>query len=255
MQDKPGEHETTAVETETSPAQPAADAPQAHIEAPASAPETATASTEAVVAAQVQQRGLPVRPIVMTVFLALLAYSGYRYWQDNRDTFMPGSPVAESYTESEQGAGWDDIPQQEAIAVVGEKPKTPSAPVATEPGVENAVATQGDTTAGDDLATGTQTQPAGTTATPWEPDVSTAPPATDPAPVPAAQAEMETPEPADITATEPAQPEPAAVVAPPAQPAQPQPPYGAPGYGYYPQQPNWQQPYYRPGYPPQYPAR
>jgi hypothetical protein len=251
MQDKPGEQETTAIEVETSPAQPA-------VEAAASATETATASEEAVVAAQAQQRGLPVRPIVMTVFLGLLAYSGYRYWQENRDTFVAAPPVAGSYSESEQDAGWDDIPRQEAIAVVGEASGKPAAPPATVPGVENEAAAPGNTTAGDDLAPGTVTQPGGTTATPtyWKPDVSPAPQETASAPVPAVQAEMETPEPADTTATEPAQPEPAAVVAPPAQPAQPQAPYGAPGYGYYPQQPNWQQqPYYRPTYPPQYPAR
>jgi len=259
MQDKPGEQETTAIEIETSPAQPVADNTQAAVEAPASATETASASTEAVVAAQAQQRGLPVRPIVMTVFLGLLAYSGYRYWQDNRDTFVAAPPEAGSFSESAQGAGWDDIPQQEAIAVVGEASGKPSAPAAAAPGIENEVAAQGDITAGDNIAPATLTQPAGATPVPWEPDISTAQPESDSVPVPAvpaAQAEMETPEPADITATEPVQPQAAAVVAPPpAQPTLPQAPYGAPGYGYYPQQPNWQQPYYRPAYPPQYPAR
>lgn len=155
MQDKPGEQETTATEIETSPAQPAAGNAQAPDEAAAEATETATASTGAVVAAQAQQRGLPVRPIVMTVFLALLAYSGYRYWQDNRDTYFAAPPVADSYRESAQSAGWDDIPQQEAIAVVGEKPGKPSAPAATAPGVEKEVATQGDTTAPDEPVTAT----------------------------------------------------------------------------------------------------
>jgi len=75
------------------------------------------------------------------------------------------------------------------------------------------------------------------------------------------QATVETPQPGEITTTgqslateatdsEPREPQAAAV-----QPAQPQPRYGTPGYGYYPQQPNWQQPYYRPAYPQQYPAR
>jgi hypothetical protein len=240
MQDKPGEQETTAVETA------------------GNATETATtASTEAVAAAQAQSRGLPVRPIVMSVFLALLSFSGYRYWQENRDSGMTAPPVAGSYKESVQGAAWDDIPQQDAIAVVGTTTGEASVPAAMTPGNAAEAAVQSGTTAADEPASTPATEPpaAAIKTTTWEPDTGTAEPVVDVAPAPTGQAEIETAEPAELTTSEPPAPQAATAVTQPARPAVPQPGYGAPGYGYYPPQPNWQQPYYQPAYPQQYPAR
>jgi hypothetical protein len=270
MQDKPHEQETAATESADTTTETAATA------AAASTEPGATASTEAVIAAQAQPRGLPVRPIVMTVFLAMLAFSGYQYWQENRDSGVTAPPVAGSYKESVQGAAWDDIPQQEAIAVVGTTPGETSAPAATTPGNAAGVAAQPDTTATDELASTPATAPPGSAieTTPWTPDTGSAQPAADVmpaqadrtaieaaqpaanvAPPPADQAAIETAEPAEVTTGEPPEPKAATVVTQPARPAQPQPGYGAPGYGYYPPQPNWQQPYYQPAYPQQYPAR
>jgi len=249
MQEKPDEQESTAAEaaeTKTenvateAPATPTADA----------VPESgaaATASKDAVVAAQAQPRGLPARPIVMTVFLAMLAYSGYHYWQDNREPQVTAPPVTDSFTVGVESASYSDIPQQEAIAVVGtttegEQP----ASATTAPGQANEVPAQPDTSIDNGFAATTATDSPGSAAD-GDTGVTTAQPAAETAPSPAAQAEMKAAEPAEATAAEPAQP---------AQPQpQPQPRYGAPGYGYYPQQPNWQQPYYQPAYPQQYPAR
>jgi hypothetical protein len=188
----------------------------------------------------------------MTVFLAMLAYSGYRYWQENRESGVTPAPVAGSYEESVQGASWDDIPQQEAIAVVGTTSGEQSAAAATAPDTAAEVAAQPGTTATDGLAAIPATEEpdrSATTAIPWKPDTGAAQPAAEVAPPPAEPAETETAEPAELTTSEPP-PKPAAVANQPARPAQPQ-----PGYGYYPPQPNWQQPYYQPGYPQQYPAR
>jgi len=239
MQDKPGEQETTAAD------------------AAASKEAAATASTEAVVAAQAQPRGLPVRPIVMTVFLALLAFSGYHYWQENRDSGVTAPPVAGTYKESVQGAAWDDIPQQEAIAVVGTTGGEEAAPAAATIDNTAEVAAQPDTNAAAGPAGTPATQPPGPAieAATWKPDTGTALPAADVAPPQADQAEIITAEPAEVSGGEPPPPQAAPVVTQPARPVQPQPGYGAPGYGYYPPQPNWQQPYYQPAYPQQYPAR
>jgi hypothetical protein len=265
MQEKPGEVETTAAEAAGNTTDNAAT------EVPATAvnagpePET-TASPETVVAAQARPRGLPARPIVMTVFLAMLAYSGYHYWQDKRDSHVAPPPVADSFSQRVQDAAWDDIPQQEAIAVVGAPSGEQSAPAATAPEEAVPAPLQSDTTAAGGVA-GTTAMEAPGPAAAGTSGVDVVQPAANTAPPPAAQAEMETPEPAEVTASEPQEPaaitaaEPsqppqaAAVVAPPARPVQQQPRYGAPGYGYYPQQPNWQQPYYQPARPPQYPAR
>jgi len=257
MQEKPGEVETTAAEAagETT-ANAVTEVPASTVVTASPEPE-ATASTEAVVAAQAQPRGLPARPIVATVFLGLLAFAGYRYWQENRDSFMPSPPVAGGYSETVKDAAWDDIPQQEAIAVVGATPGEQSAPVVTAPGEVTKAPVQPDTTAAEGIATSTATEAHGSPAAEDNGADFTQP---------AAQAEMETPvteeatasepsEPVGMTTGEPSQPQAATVVAPPTRPAQPQPRYGTPGYGYYPQQPNWQQPYYQPARPPQYPAR
>jgi rhodanese-related sulfurtransferase len=56
--------------------------------------------------------------------------------------------------------------------------------------------------------------------------------------------------PADVTGSATPQAEAGTAAQPSALPVQPQPGYGAPGFGYYPQQP-----YYQPGYVPQYPTR
>jgi hypothetical protein len=256
MQDKPGDQEIPAVET-------AGHSTEDTAATASDSPETGPmASTEAVVAAQAQQSGLPVRPIVATVFLALLAFSGYRYWQDNRDSYVAAPPVAGSYSETVQDAAWDDIPQQEAIAVVGTTPGEQPAAAATTPEMTTEDAAQPDTTAVEGLATTAATESPGDTAA-GDSSVFAVQPAGETAPPQAGQTLQEMPEPADIAepaeivASEPAaQPGTAAGLAPPpVRPAQPQPRYGAPGYGYYPQQPNWQQPYYQPAYPPQYPAR
>lgn len=248
MQDKPDEQETATAEAAGNATEAAATA---------STEPRATASTETVIAAQAQPRGLPVRPIVMTVFLALLAFSGYRYWQENRDSGVTAPPVAGSYQQSVQGAAWDDIPQQEAIAVVGTAGGEQSAPAATTPGDAAEVAAPQDTTPAAELADTPATETPGSAikTIPWEPDTTTAEPAADAAPPQVERAEMETAEPATSTTSEPSPPQAAPVVTQPARPVQPQPGYGAPGYGYYPQQPNWQQPYYQPAYPQQYPAR
>jgi hypothetical protein len=195
----------------------------------------------------------------MTVFLALLAYSGYHYWQENRDSGVTAPPVAGGYQESLQGSdtAWDDIPQQDAIAVVGTTPGEESAPAAATPDTAAEVAAQPDTAAPEEPAATAATQPPASTieTIPWKPDTGTAQPAVDVVPAPAEQAEIETAEPAELTSSEPPAPQAETVVTQPARPAQPQPGYGAPGYGYYPPQPNWQQPYYQPAYPQQYPAR
>ena len=249
MQDRPDEQETMAESTA------AGTTPENAAEAVSISPgPEAAASTEAVIAMQSQQRGLPVRPIVATVFLALLAFSGYRYWQDNRDTGVAAPPVAGSYSETVQSADWADIPQQEAIAVVDATTSEQSAPAAPAPDKAADVAAQSDTMVTDGFANTPATETPGHAAT--EDTGNTAIQETaEAAQPPAAQAEMETLAPAEIIASEPPQPQTPAVVAPPARPVQPQPSYGTPGYGYYPQQPNWQQPYYQPGYPQQYPAR
>jgi hypothetical protein len=250
MQDKPHDQETATTESAETTTETAATAA-------AGTEPGAKASTEAVVAAQAQSSGLPVRPIVVTVFLAMLAFSGYQYWQENRDSGVTEPPLAGSYKESVQGAAWDDIPQQEAIAVVGKTTGEEPAPAATAPGNAAEVAAQPDKSATDELASTPATQPPGSAieTTPWKPDTGTAQPAADVVPQPADQAASETAEPAEIKTSEPPQPKAAAAVTQPARPAPPQPGYGAPGYGYYPPQQNWQQPYYQPAYPQQYPAR
>ncbi|MGD8618075.1 MAG: hypothetical protein PVH54_02695 [Gammaproteobacteria bacterium] len=276
MQEKPGEVETTAAEAAGNTTDNAAT------EVPATAvnagpePET-TASPETVVAARAQPRGLPARPIVMTVFLAMLAYSGYHYWMDKRDSHVAPPPVADSFSQRVQDAAWDDIPQQEAIAVVGAPSGEQSAPAATAPEEAAAAPLPSDTATAGGFASTTAMEAPGSAAAGTS-GVDVMQPAAIAAPPPAAQAEMETPEPAEatdsdvpesakvtdyeapepaaITATEPSQPPQAeTAAAPPARPVQQQPRYGAPGYGYYPQQRNWQQPYYQPARPPQYPAR
>ncbi|MGD8630004.1 MAG: hypothetical protein PVG72_04660 [Gammaproteobacteria bacterium] len=271
MQDKPEEQEPAATESAENTTETAVTADTTSTE------PAAVASTEAVVAAQAQSRGLPVRSIVMTVFLALLAYTGYNYWQENRDSGVTAPPVAGSYKESTQGAAWDDIPQQQAIAVVGTTTGEAPAPAATTPDNAAEVAAQPDATATDELASTPARETPGSAieTTHWKPDTGAAQPAADVvpppadqaaieaaqptadvAPPPAEQAAIETAEPAAaVTTSEPPQPKAAAVVTQPARPARPQPGYGAPGYGYYPPQPNWQQPYYQPAYPQQYPAR
>jgi hypothetical protein len=248
MQDKPGEQEAVASEATVNTTEVAATA---------SSEPGATASTEAVIAAQAAPRGLPVRPIVMTVFLALLAFSGYRYWQENREPGVTAPPVAGDFRESVQGAAWDDIPQQDAIAVVGTAAGEQAAPDATTPDNAAEVAVQQDTTAPEEPAGTPATEPPGSAIStiPWEPDTAAAEPAADVESLPADQEEMQTAEPAVSTTSEPPPPETPAVVTQPARPVQQQPVYGAPGYGYYPPQPNWQQPYYQPAYPQQYPAR
>lgn len=257
MQEKPDEVETAAAEAAGNTTNNAAT------EVPATppvntrpAPET-TASPEAVVAARAQSRGLPARPIVMAVFLAMLAYSGYHYWQDKGVSHVAPPPVADSFSQRVQDAAWDDIPQQEAIAVVGAPPGKQPAPAAPAAEEAAAVPLPSATTAAGGGASTPAIEPAGSAAAGTS-GVDIAQPAANAAPPPAAQAEMETPEPAQVTASE--APESAAITAtepsqPPARPVQQQPRYGAPGYGYYPQQPNWQQPYYQPARPPQYPAR
>jgi hypothetical protein len=267
MQDKPGEPQTTTAEAgnTTDHAATETQAPEA-----GSAGADTTASPETVVAAQVQQtRGLPARPVVMVVFLAMLAFAGYRYWKENHDSFLAVQPVADEYSETIQDATWEDIPQQEAISVVGTTTGEPPAPADTAPDA----AVQSDTPATGELAT-----PVAEPHTPAAVDsgVAVVQPVTDAGPPPAAQAETpaspetvelpvsEQPETEEITTSKPPEsgettaseppPQAATVVAPSPAPSQPQPRYGAPGY-YYPQQPNWQQPYYRPAYPPQYPAR
>jgi len=261
MQDKPGEQatqaESTAADTRTETAATAASA----------SPEPgAVADTEAVVAAQAQQSGVPVRPIVATVFLILLAFTGYRYWQENRDSGVAAPSAASSYSEPLEEPGWEDIPQQSGIAVVGSATGERPAATAAAPGMAAGIEAQPGTSPGEVPASGaaTQTLTPATTAD----YAATAPqPAADTAPALAGQAEEEAqetvdtatgetaqPAVAETAASEPRQPEAAAPVTPAAQP-QPQPRYGGPGYSYYPQQPNWQQPYYQPQYPPQYPAR
>jgi hypothetical protein len=249
MQDRPDEQETTAESTAPGiTTENTAEAASVN-----SGPE-AKASTEAVIAAQAQQHGLPVRPIVATVFLAMLAFGGYRYWQDNRDTFVAAPPDTGNYTETKQSAAWDDVPQQEAISVIDATTSEQSAPATPAPDKAADVAAQSDTMFTDGFANTPATETTGYAAT--EDSGNTASQETAEAgQPPVAQSQMETPEPAEITAGEPPQPQTPAVAAPPTRPVQPQPGYGAPGYGYYPQQPNWQQPYYQPGYPQQYPAR
>jgi hypothetical protein len=253
MQDKSGEQESPAAETAGHTTEEAAMTASDSSEAGPVAP------TEAVVAAQAQQPGLPVRPIVATVFVALLAFSGYRYWQDHRDSQVAAPPVAGSYSETVQDAAWDDIPQQEAIAVVGATPGEQPPPDATTPGMATGDSAQVNTDTVADPAATAAMAPTGSTSD-GDSEVFAAQPAEETATPSTGRAVPETPEPADTATIEPAaQPESAAEVAPPpVRPAQPQPRYGAPGspgYGYYPQQPNWQQPYYQPAYPPQYPAR
>jgi hypothetical protein len=253
MQDKPVEQETSAAAAGNTTETAAPEVP-ATTDAGISPGPEATASMEAVVASQAQPHGLPVRAIVMTVFLALLAFGGYRYWQDNRDNFVAAPPATGTYSETTQSAAWDDVPQQEAIAVVGTTTGEQSGPTATVPETTPGITAQPDTTAGNGLVTTTSMEPAGSAAS-EETGLGVAQPAAGNEPPEAAQAELKTPEPAEATASEPPQPQAPAVVAPPAPAVQPQPRYGAPGYGYYPQQPNWQQPYYQPGYPQQYPPR
>jgi hypothetical protein len=248
MQDKPDTQETAATEA-------AGNTPE--VAATTSSEPGATASTEAIIAEQARPRGLPVRPIVMTAFLALLAFSGYRYWQENRDSGVTAPPVAGSFNERVQGATWDDIPKQEAIAVVGTASGEQAEPVAKTPDTAAGVAVQQDTAeTGEPAATAAMETPGpAIQAIPREPETVTAEPAVDAAPPPADRAETQTAEPAELTTSEPPPPETTTVVTQPARPVQPQPGYGAPGYGYYPRQPNWQQPYYQPAYPQQYPAR
>jgi hypothetical protein len=248
MQDKPDTQETVATQAAGKPPEVAATA---------SNEPGATAGTEAIIATQARPRGLPVRPVVMTVFLALLAFSGYRYWQENRDSGVTAPPVAGSYKESVQGAAWDDIPQQDAIAVVGTATGEPAEPVATTPENAAGVAMQQDTAeTGEPAGTAAMETPGSATKSiPREPDSFTAEPAVDVAPLPADRAETQTAEPAELTSSEPPPAETTTGVTQPARPVQPLPGYGAPGYGYYPRQPNWQQPYYQPAYPQQYPAR
>jgi hypothetical protein len=261
MQEKPGTQETTAVEAAANTSEPTATA------ASESGESTATASTETIIAAQAQRRELPVRPIVVAVFLVMLAFSGYHYWQENRDSGVAAPPpVAGSYNGSAREADWGDIPQKSAIAVVGATREEQPATAATESARPAEVATQPENPAGYGFADSPVAEPPASAAT-MDTGSMAVQPAVDTAPSPPAQAEMEAPQSAkitasqppqagEITASEPQQPQATAVAAPPARPAQPQPRYGAPGYGYYPQQPNWQQqPYYQPAYQQQYPAR
>jgi len=269
MQQKPGKEEIPAAQAAGKTTDNAAAEVPATTVVNASPEPEATASTETVIAAQAQSRGLPARPIVMTVFLAMLAYSGYQYWQDKRESHVPATQVTDSLSEGIQGAAWDDIPRQEAISVVGATPGEQSTPAATTPAEVTKAPLPSDAVPAEGIATTTATEPPGS-AVAGNSGVDLAQPAVraemvtpEPAEVPAGElsepAEItasEASEPGEATVGEPQQPQTATVAAPPARPAQPQPRYGAPGYGYYPQQRNWQQqPYYQPARPPQYPSR
>jgi hypothetical protein len=267
MQEKPGEQEPTNAATE-------AAAIATESAAASTSPETgATAGTAATMTAPSQRRELPVRAIVMTVFLLLLAFSGYRYWQENRESgVVAPPPTAGGYSSSVREADWDDIPQQSAIAVVGTSTGEQGTHAAPEPDDAARATPQTWTPAGSQAATAPSTA-----ATADNTGSVAAQAAAETAPPPPAETEMATPQPAGASADEPtqmatpqpagtsadeptqtespAQPQAAAVATPPVSPAQRQPRYGAPGYGYYPQQPAWQQPYYQPGYPQQYPSR
>jgi len=283
----------------------------------------APAAGETVIAPQVRQSGLPVRPIITVVFMAMLAFGGYRYWHESAGNRHVVATPPESNSGSVLESNWDNIQQPAGVTVVGTTPPpdkagefaketTPpviettqpgeadqgersaaaTAKASQEPAMESEVEPQTPATAPvhepvpwqpaqipagapepaavvaseppqePEPATTATTPPAETTTRQQAPAATA--PAAEPAPLEPVQATAETPEPPVVKTSEPqqtAQPAepvaatPPAAVAPPARQARPQ-PYGTPGYGYYPrQQPNWQQPYYRPAYPQQYPSR
>jgi len=200
---------------------------------------------------------LPLRPAVLAGVLAVAGLLVYWSWPATDDAAGPAA-VQEVLTSTDDTPGVE-IQQTELIPVAAGTPDRPVAAPATgetwSPVTEPAwPEPQADT---------------GEPATASVPEAVTnaaQPPATPPA-SPASAAAAANSSPAGKTTTDtttkpvaavqPAAPAQPAVPVPPAtttRQAAPQPRYQAPGYSQYPQQPGWQQPYYRPAYP-QYPSR
>ena len=200
---------------------------------------------------------LPLRPAVLAGVLAVAGLLVYWSWPGTDDTAGPAA-VQEMLTSTDD-TPIVEIQQTEIIPVVAGTPDRPVAAPATgetwspvtEPAWPEPEADTGEpATASVPEAVTNAAQPPGT------PPASPASAAAGANSSPAGKTTTDTAT-KPVAAVQPAAPAQPAVPVPPAtttRQAAPQPRYQAPGYSQYPQQPGWQQPYYRPAYP-QYPSR
>jgi len=239
--------------TRETPAAPAAALPQDIKPSPA----PASGGQQHVIPPAAPRNRWALRPAVLAGMLAVAGLLIYGFWPAD-DAAGPAA-VPDALMAGDDDASIVEVPPAEVISVVAGKPARPAAAAATgetwNPATEPAWPEP-------EAATG---QPA--TAGQSDP-VSTTPQRDKTAPASAAVAtDTVTTAPAGDTVgqvtVQPAMPVQPAATAQPVDPVPPattprptatQPRYQAPGYGQYPQQPGWQQPYYRQTYP-QYPSR
>ena len=231
------------------------------------------ASTEQLIAARATARQrMSLRPVLLVALIAIAGWLGYRYWSGGMEPVevaeVPEAAVIESL--KKQNITDVAVPRNAAITVVADEPVINPGPVTAGNTAGQAAAVSREPDSPTVVVTpAPESRAAVVTAAPEFPTAgeTAAMPGVQPADS-AGQQEAENPvveppaEPtrvAETPAIAPAKPSPAMTgeAMPPAsrrvtQPSQPR--NRNPGYGYYPRQRSWQQPYPNPGYS-QYPPR